>query len=363
MKTKIAIIQRVIPHSRKEFFENLVKLIENEKKIYLDVYYGNQRKKEGLNEIPLNINGFNKVKNYYLYKNLYFQSIFHKIIKYDYIIIEQAISPLINWLFIFLKIIGIKKCPKIILWGHGKQFNKINESIIIVKLREYLTSKANWFIGYTSISRKVLVEAGFNNSKISVINNSMDFSILENKNITKGYFENFTIVYCGRLYNNKKLDLIIESVKLARVKNKQIDLKIIGDGPEKKRLENKYKYDWIQFLGYRYGKEKREILSNCSLQIIPSHIGLSILDGFASGLPIITANFNNHSPEVAYFKNNFNGIMSYTNSTSIAQSINYVLSNFRIWKRMSIYSTNTAKIYDVASMSKNFYKGLLNAIK
>lgn len=360
---KIAILQRVIPHYRKEFYKALVGFIETEKNISLDVFYGNQKKEEALKELPMKIKGFHKVKNYYLFNNLYYQPIFRKVKNYDYIILEQAISPLINWLIISSRIMRRKKFPKIILWGHGKQFIKINEHILFIKLREYLTKNADWFFGYTSISKNVLVEAGFNAEKITVINNSMYFNILENNNITKNRFENYTIVYCGRLNKSKKLDLIIESVKLALGENEQIKLKIVGDGPEKKRLEKKYNDNWIQFLGHKYGKEKREILSNCSLQIIPSHIGLSILDGFASGLPIITANFKNHCPEVAYFKNNYNGIMSDKNSESIAKSITYIFSNFNVWKNMSVNSTNTAKKYDVISMARKFYKGLINATK
>ena len=138
---KIAILLRVIPHYRKEFYEALVRFIEAEKKINLDVFYGNQRKKEALKELSINMEGFHKVKNIYLFKNLYYQSIFNIVKKHDYIILEQAISPLINWLFIFFRILGWKKIPKIILWGHGKQFVKLNEHIIFIKQREYLTSK------------------------------------------------------------------------------------------------------------------------------------------------------------------------------------------------------------------------------
>ena len=43
---------------------------------------------------------------------------------------------------------------------------------------------------------------------------------------------------------------------------------------------------------------------------LPSHVGLSIIDGFAAGLPVLVANFDNHCPEIAYLEENVNGLMT-----------------------------------------------------
>ena len=359
---KIALLQRVLPHVRLEFYEILSEIIQSKGEISLDVYYGDQKKEEGLNEKIIDNEHFIKIKNYYLYNNLYYQFIYFKIINYDCVILEQAISPIINWLFLIRKIIGLKT-PKVFLWGHGKKFHKVGEHYLLTKIRGWITRNSDWFFGYTTISKDALINEGYDESKISIINNSLHYDLEENNNVKNAGFKNFEIIFCGRLYEDKKIDLIIDSVELSRKINKNIQLILIGDGPEKKRLEKEYSFEWIQFLGAKYGDEKRRILLNGVLQILPSHIGLSILDCFAYGLPLITSNVENHCPEVAYFKHNYNGLISEPNKESIAKSINSVLDDYEKWKMMSINAITTAKNYDVTSMSKNFYKGLINATK
>ena len=359
---KIALLQRVIPHYRIEFYEILDEKIGSGGPFSLDVYYGQQRNNEGLRELIIKNNNFIEVKNYYLLKNLYYQFVYNKILSYDYIIIEQAVSPVINWLLMFRKALGCNN-PKLFLWGHGKQFNKTKENKILTYLRFLLTKNSDWMFGYTTITKNVLIEQGYNGENISVINNSLSYEIKENINYSSNNFKNYNIVYCGRLYENKKIELIIDSVKISRKKNKKINLYFIGDGPERDRIKNSRKFKWLHFIGSKYGQEKRKILSNCALQILPSHIGLSILDCFASGLPIITSDLKNHCPEYAYFEHGYNGLSSSPNKEAIAQSITYIFDDYKLWKKLSRNSIETAKKYNIQSMAENFYKGIKDATK
>ena len=59
---------------------------------------------------------------------------------------------------------------------------------------------------------------------------------------------------------------------------------------------------WIEMKGALYGKEKAKVLLKGDLMALPSHVGLSIIDGFAAGLPVLVANFDNHCPEIAYLE-------------------------------------------------------------
>jgi len=47
----------------------------------------------------------------------------------------------------------------------------------------------------------------------------------------------------------------------------------------------------------------------------------------------------------------------------IMRTINSILDDYEKWKMISINAITTAKNYDVTSMSKFFYKGLINATK
>ena len=43
--------------------------------------------------------------------------------------------------------------------------------------------------------------------------------------------------------------------------------------------------------------------------INPGLVGLSIIDSFAAGIPIITTTSKIHSPEISYLQHNYNGLI------------------------------------------------------
>jgi glycosyltransferase involved in cell wall biosynthesis len=62
---------------------------------------------------------------------------------------------------------------------------------------------------------------------------------------------------------------------------------LIGDGPDRKKLENKYPN--AKFLGKKIGQELVDILSTCDVFVLPSHtetFGLVVIEALACGLPV-----------------------------------------------------------------------------
>ena len=114
--------------------------------------------------------------------------------------------------------------------------------------------------------------------------------------------------------------------------------------------------------GPLYGKEKSKALLKGDIMVLPSHVGLSILDGFAAGLPIIISDFKNHCPEIAYFKNNKNGVKTENNLDDFSNHIIRLFKNPTKIHEMSLNAIEAANQYTVEDMSLRFSEGIIKAV-
>ena len=98
---------------------------------------------------------------------------------------------------------------------------------------------------------------------------------------TSGIKHYFLMV--GRLLPYKRFDIAVKAFnKLGK------PLKIVGDGPERKKLENIAKQN-IKFLGELYNKDLKEYYQNCQAFIFPQEedFGIVALEAMAVGKPVI----------------------------------------------------------------------------
>ncbi|MCX7920327.1 MAG: glycosyltransferase family 4 protein [bacterium] len=101
-----------------------------------------------------------------------------------------------------------------------------------------------------------------------------------------------TLVYFGRLSEEKGVLTLLDAVK-------ELDctLKIIGEGPQQERLEQKVEQEQIKnvvFLGYKRGRELQDEIRHALAVVIPSewyeNNPRTIIESFALGKPVIGAN-------------------------------------------------------------------------
>ena len=103
----------------------------------------------------------------------------------------------------------------------------------------------------------------------------------------------FIFLTVGSLISQKGIDLLIKSISRAKLKDDNIEFRIVGDGKEEKVLKmlaNQYKIKNIKFLG-RLSREKvREEFKNCDCFVLPSRhesFGIVYIEALAFGKPII----------------------------------------------------------------------------
>jgi glycosyltransferase involved in cell wall biosynthesis len=147
-----------------------------------------------------------------------------------------------------------------------------------------LYDKVDFFISPSRFLMDKTREMGFE-GRIVHLPNSVDASALEPSFAA----EDRTVVYFGRLSTEKGVGTLIEAAAGLNVK-----LNIIGDGPERARLEAKSaRADNIRFLGYKKGNELHEEIKRSMFVVIPSvwqeNNPRSVLEAFALGKAVVGA--------------------------------------------------------------------------
>jgi glycosyltransferase involved in cell wall biosynthesis len=135
-------------------------------------------------------------------------------------------------------------------------------------------------------------------------------------------------LYFGRLSWEKGLRTLVDAV----IDSKEIFLKIIGDGPQRRELEqavHESGCDRIRFLGFLYGEALREEIRQSIAVVLPSewyeNCPLSVLESFALGKPVIGARIGG-IPELV--REGSTGItFTAGNSTDLREKMETLLQN------------------------------------
>jgi glycosyltransferase involved in cell wall biosynthesis len=117
-----------------------------------------------------------------------------------------------------------------------------------------------------------------------------------------------TLLYVGRVSKEKDLD------DLCRLQD-EYRIEIVGDGPYRKELENKYPK--VQFLGYRSGSELADCYARADVFVFPSRadtFGIVIIEALSLGTPV--AAYPVPGP-IDILENGVSGHMSWNLQTSI----------------------------------------------
>jgi len=97
-----------------------------------------------------------------------------------------------------------------------------------------------------------------------------------------------TVVFVGRLQERKRIDTLIHACA-ALPPDKQPILWIIGDGPQRVKLESlaKKAYPLAKYFGALHGAELENRLRLADLFVLPGTGGLAVQEAMSFGLPVV----------------------------------------------------------------------------
>lgn len=265
-----------------------------------------------------------------------------------------------------------------------KFHSMLNKSGLIVTWHEYWGEYWKEYLGHLSPFGSF-----FENNLLNLTDNHIAVSKLTLANLLKLGSKNFSLIpngidskriqkvksrpvrydaiFAGRLVKHKNLEFLIRSIKFIRSEYPDFTLGIIGDGPERKKLERLVKeigiHNNVEFLGFLNSHE--DVIGHIksskvfTFPSIREGFGMVVLEANASGVPVVTVNAPmNASKELIIQEKN--GYISELNEKSFAEKILLAHENSRKMRKTCI---NMARKYDWDAIVKNlekYYEGVLS---
>ena len=216
----IYIFSNIYPKYRKSIWDKLLKInnynfsffysdktIDNIATVSVEVEYSVNDQK-----------AFKKIKNIFFDKWLIWQKgvLSRTFDSISAVIFLGETSVISTWIAsVIYRLRGVK----VIFWGHGIYGN---ESHIKLALRETFLRLANHNLVYGERAKKIMEKHGFKQNKISVVYNSLNyeqqfnlFKELKKEKKNSIFKNNYPVLlFIGRLTKQKKLDQLIEAVKI-----------------------------------------------------------------------------------------------------------------------------------------------------
>ena len=108
----------------------------------------------------------------------------------------------------------------------------------------------------------------------------------------EGKQKQLRLMFVGRLAPVKGIDILLEAMKALISEHPTIGLKIVGDGPERTRLEQVAAplADHVEFVGYKSQAEVAQMMSETDIFVLPSFaegVPVVLMEAMASGVPVV----------------------------------------------------------------------------
>lgn len=217
--------------------------------------------------------------------------------------------------------------------GDLKRIYFLKYNFLIKSLWKYVDK----YIAITNDIASELKKEGIDNERIVHIPNSVDINKFSNNKYPKELNGQIRLIFVGRLSEQKGVDILLEAISKVIKKERNLILKIVGDGHLRSSLEiltdklgisNFVKFEGEQqCLWYFYW--------NSDILIIPSRyegLPLVLLEGMSCGLPVIASNIPGHKEVI---EDGVNGLLfEKENSNQLAEKIDFLIKNPEIALRM-----------------------------
>jgi glycosyltransferase involved in cell wall biosynthesis len=235
-----------------------------------------------------------------------------------------------------------------------------------MKELKFYASKADKLFPVSNAIKTLLINAGYDESKIKVIHNPISKKKKINTSLKEklGINDKKVVLYAGRLVESKGVQNVIKAMKFI---NNAVFL-VLGKGyyedelrkiAKKEKVENK-----VKFLGFINNEKISEFYSIADVVVLTGlfyePLSRMLLEACSYGVPMIAGDVGGNSEIVEHFKN---GILLNTFEPEvIAESIKYIIENDKVKKDMSLYCRKKIKEFSPEKVGKEIIKEYEKAI-
>ncbi|UTC61776.1 glycosyltransferase family 4 protein [Treponema sp. OMZ 787] len=246
---------------------------------------------------------------------------------------------------------------------------------IVRKLSKHYVAPFSGVIAPTEKTKKLLISYGVKNkiyvvpSGINIEKFQVDIPKTEIDSLLKSFnikSDSFKILFLGRISKEKNIETLINIIPKIIRENKNIQLIIVGDGPDRLELEARVKdlglEDSIIFTN-RIPNDKVPIYYKIAdIFISPSKTetqGLTILEAMAAGVPVLVYDDTNVKGIVLHKKT---GLL-FKENNELLDNIKFALNNKEEIKKYAKEAFKVADNFSSANFAKKIekiYKELIN---
>ncbi|NJE07673.1 glycosyltransferase family 1 protein [Thermococcus sp. M39] len=240
---------------------------------------------------------------------------------------------------------GIRGIPSV-MTNHSFLGKSILNPTYILLLRASLR-KINGFIAVSNAVRQDLeniLGKSLRNRPIHVVPNGIDTNFwtpVEDKEEWKSKIglDGIVITTTSRLTKRKRIDIIPKLARIITEKYGMTDIKfvIIGDGPERRKIEELIKayhvQDKVLMVGKQPREKVREYLWASDIYLSPTiyeAFGIAALEALSCGVPVVA---NNHGGISEIVKHGLTGLVS-QDDKELLENILYLLDNPELIEKM-----------------------------
>ena len=368
---RVCIIQAVVKHYRRPFFDRLHQHLK-EQGVSLQVIYSDpnpvEAKRRDAVDLPPEY-GHKVRASWLMNQRFLYQPVLGAALKSDLVIVEQASKYLMNYPFAAISGLGLMRFA---YWGHGRNWQQSGSSMS-EDIKRILMRRADWWFAYTGRVVDYLKQNGFDGNRITDVQNSVELAEFRQQvqqvdeaarmalRTSLGIGKEDRVgLFCGSMHADKKLPFLIQAACELHSRLPSFHLVLVGAGPDEAIARDAAaRHDWIHYVGASFGAARAGYFAIADVFLCPGLVGLAVLDAFAAGLPLFTTDIPTHSPEIDYLDDGVNGMMTAHDPGRYAEAIEASLKDPQELARLRANAEFSSERYGLDAMVENFSRGIL----
>ncbi|NOZ76304.1 MAG: glycosyltransferase family 4 protein [Euryarchaeota archaeon] len=244
-------------------------------------------------------------------------------------------------------ILGKVKKKPVVLTLHGSDVLVLGRRRALRPILRWVFSRCRRLIAVSRYLKEEAVGIGADGSKIEVIYGGVEVPAEESGTASGG--GGYTVTFVGALVRQKGADVLLEAFREVRARVPDARLQVVGDGPERARLEG-MEVEGVEFLGYVDSVD--EVYQGTDLLVQPSReegFGLVILEAMARGIPVVASRVGG-IPEVV--GPDYGGLVPAGDPASLAEAVVRVLQDPGLRESLARKGRERAREFSWEKMAK-----------
>lgn len=307
-------------------------------------------------------------------KSLAWQPCYRLVRSADLVIVPQQSSRLINYVLWLRHLTGRQRLA---FWGHGANMQAASASRTGETIKRVVSKRVHWWFAYNDAAVRTVRGLGFPADRITNAQNAIDTRLLRRELATTtdddiaryrkviGLTGSNVCVYLGAMYREKQLPFLVRACDLIREQVPDFEMVFVGSGSDAHVVEEAAAArPWMHHVGPRFGREKAECLRAAKLLLVPSAVGLVVLDAFAAEVPLVTIDDAQHGPEIDYLVDGENGrlLARGRSSEQYAAAVVDLLRDDAQRKHLMDGGRRASQRYTLEAMVERFADGVERAL-